>query len=60
MQRLEDIMEEACDIKRRGEILNAAFRKNKLQPHKNSAPTTGSVHVKVMKSLTLSSVKGEL
>lgn len=52
MQRLEDIMEEACDIKRRGEILNAAFRKNKLQPHKNSAPTTGSVHVKVMKSLT--------
>uniref|UniRef100_A0A8D0TZF5 CD200 receptor 1 like n=1 Tax=Sus scrofa TaxID=9823 RepID=A0A8D0TZF5_PIG len=57
MQRLEDIMEEACDIKRRGEILNAAFRKNKLQPHKNSAPTTGSVHVKVMKSLTLSSVK---
>lgn len=60
MQRLEDIMEEACDIKRRGEILNAAFRKNKLQPHKNSPPTTGSVHVKVMKSLTLSSVKGEL
>ncbi|XP_057553049.1 LOW QUALITY PROTEIN: cell surface glycoprotein CD200 receptor 1 [Hippopotamus amphibius kiboko] len=53
MLRLEYITEEADDTKRRGEILNVKFRKNKLHLNKNFVARAGSVHVKLMKSLTL-------